>query len=60
MSTHAPRPHAWLTPSLGLTQIVGWGSMFYAYGVLMQPMQDELGLSKPCLLYTSDAADEMD
>lgn len=50
MSTHAPRPHAWLTPSLGLTQIVGWGSMFYAYGVLMQPMQDELGLSKPVVV----------
>ncbi|KGU71278.1 MFS transporter [Burkholderia pseudomallei] len=46
MSTHTPRPRAWLTPSLGLTQIVGWGSMFYAYGVLMQPMQDELVLSK--------------
>ncbi|USS44324.1 MFS transporter [Burkholderia glumae] len=50
MSTHAPHPHAWLTPSLGLTQIVGWGSMFYAYGVLMQPMQDELGLSKPAVV----------
>ncbi|AJX97328.1 MFS transporter [Burkholderia pseudomallei] len=50
MSTDTPRPHAWLTPSLGLTQIIGWGSMFYAYGVLMQPMQDELGLSKPVVV----------
>ncbi|WP_239511585.1 hypothetical protein [Burkholderia sp. JP2-270] len=24
--------------------------MFYAYGVLMQPMQDELGLSKPVVV----------
>jgi sugar phosphate permease len=24
--------------------------MFYAYGVLMQPMQDELGLSKPAVV----------
>ncbi|MEK6355296.1 MAG: MFS transporter [Burkholderia cenocepacia] len=50
MSNTTPRPRAWLTPSLGLTQIIGWGSMFYAYGVLMQPMQDELGLSKPAIV----------
>jgi len=43
-------PGRWLIPSLGLTQIVAWGSMFYAYGVLMQPMQDELGLSKPSVV----------
>jgi len=41
---------AWLIPSLGLTQIVGWGSMFYAYGVLMQPMQTELQVSKPVIV----------
>jgi len=28
------RPRGWLIPALGLTQIVAWGSMFYAYGVL--------------------------
>ncbi|WP_333980270.1 MFS transporter [Burkholderia orbicola] len=50
MSNAKPPPRAWLTPSLGLTQIIGWGSMFYAYGVLMQPMQDELGLSKPIVV----------
>ncbi|HEX7647173.1 MAG TPA: MFS transporter [Noviherbaspirillum sp.] len=44
------RTRSWLIPSLGLTQIIGWGSMFYAYGVLMQPMQDELGLSKPVIV----------
>lgn len=27
---------------MGMTQIIGWGSMFYAYGVLMQPMEVEL------------------
>ena len=27
---------------MGMTQIIGWGSMFYAYGVLMQPMEAEL------------------
>jgi len=44
------RPRGWLIPALGLTQIVAWGSMFYAYGVLMQPMQDKLGLSKPVIV----------
>ena len=52
MPKHEYRPHkpAWLIPSLGLTQIVGWGSMFYAYGVLMQPMQIELQASKPVIV----------
>lgn len=50
MGSTIPRPRGWLIPSLGLTQIVAWGSMFYAYGVLMQPMQDELGLSKPVIV----------
>jgi len=49
MNTVAHKP-AWLIPSLGLTQIVGWGSMFYAYGVLMQPMQIELQASKPVIV----------
>lgn len=44
------RKSTWLIPSLGLTQIVGWGSMFYAYGILMQPMQTELQLSKPVVV----------
>ena len=46
----ATRKPIWLIPSLGLTQIVGWGSMFYAYGVLMQPMQMELQTSKPVIV----------
>jgi MFS family permease len=40
----------WLIPALGLTQIVGWGSLFYAYGVLMQPMQIDLHTSKPVIV----------
>ncbi len=44
------RKLTWLIPSLGLTQIVGWGSMFYAYGVLMQPMQVALQTSKPVIV----------
>lgn len=50
MVNTVPQPRGWLIPSLGLTQIVAWGSMFYAYGVLMQPMQDALGLSKPAIV----------
>lgn len=46
----ATRKPSWLIPSLGVTQIVGWGSMFYAYGVLMQPMQIELQASKPVIV----------
>lgn len=45
MNTTERKP-TWLIPLLGLTQIVGWGSMFYAYGVLMQPMEAELQISR--------------
>lgn len=45
MDIAVPR-RRWLIPSLGLTQIIGWGSMFYAYGVLMQPMEAELQTSR--------------
>ncbi|WP_062115569.1 MFS transporter [Collimonas pratensis] len=36
----------WLIATLGVTQIIGWGTMFYAYGVLMGPMQTALHTSK--------------
>lgn len=39
-----------LIASLGITQIVGWGSVFYAYGILMQAMQEELQLSRPVVV----------
>lgn len=45
MNTADLKPN-WLIPTLGLTQIIGWGSMFYAYGVLMQPMEAELQTSR--------------
>ncbi|MGI4847516.1 MAG: MFS transporter [Janthinobacterium lividum] len=32
--------------SLGLSQLVGWGTAYYAFGVLLRPMQIELQLSK--------------
>ncbi|NKI72292.1 MFS transporter [Collimonas pratensis] len=40
----------WLIATLGLTQIIGWGTMFYAYGVLMGPMQTALHTSKPVVV----------
>ncbi|MCA2012712.1 MFS transporter [Cereibacter sphaeroides] len=36
--------------SLGLTQIVGFGSIYYAFGVLVAPLSAELGIS-PTLAY---------
>lgn len=32
----------WLVPSLSLTLIVSWGSLYYAFGVLTRPIQAEL------------------
>ncbi|MCB1397683.1 MAG: MFS transporter [Rhodobacter sp.] len=33
--------------TLGLTQIVGFGTLFYAFGVIVTPMSADLGLSVP-------------
>lgn len=44
-----PRPagEPWpLIFALGLTQIVSWGSMFYGFAVLMDPMQAALAISR--------------
>jgi MFS family permease len=54
--SHSNHQSNWLIPALGLTQIVGWGSLFYAYGVLMQPMQIELQTSKPVIVGAYSAA----
>jgi predicted MFS family arabinose efflux permease len=40
------RPHAALISALGLAQIISWGSLFYAIGVLGAPMRAELGVSE--------------
>lgn len=39
-------PGASLIVALGITQIVGWGSIFYSFGFLMTPMQEALGLGR--------------
>jgi len=35
-----------LVGALGIAQIVSWGSLYYAIGVLGPPMRDELGVSE--------------
>ncbi|HWS73524.1 MAG TPA: MFS transporter, partial [Quisquiliibacterium sp.] len=37
-------PGASLIVALGITQIVGWGSVFYSFGFLLQHMQRDLQL----------------
>lgn len=36
----------WLVGALGVAQIISWGSLFYAIGVLGPPMRAELGVSE--------------
>jgi hypothetical protein len=38
-----------LVPSLGLTQIISWGSLYYSIAVLGASMRDELGISAAAL-----------
>ncbi len=38
-----------LVPSLGLTQIISWGALYYSIAVLGASMRDELGLSAAAL-----------
>ncbi len=41
-------PGKWrLTAALGVTQVVSWGSVYYAFAVVMESVQDELGASAP-------------
>lgn len=39
-------PGASLIVALGITQIVGWGTIFYSFGFLMAPMQQALGIGR--------------
>jgi MFS family permease len=45
-----------LISALGVAQIVSWGSLFYAIGVLGIPMRQELGISELFLFGTFSAA----
>lgn len=37
----------WILSGLSLTQIVGWGVLYYTFGVVMMPMRAEFGWSGP-------------
>jgi predicted MFS family arabinose efflux permease len=37
------------TIALGATQCINWGVLYYAYGVLLLPMQRDLGASQPAV-----------
>ena len=37
----------WFITGLGIGQIVTWGTFFYAFPLIAEPMSRELGLSKP-------------
>ncbi|MEO0800121.1 MAG: MFS transporter [Pseudomonadota bacterium] len=57
-ATATPRPPAattniwlsgatmWAVTAIGITQIIAWGTSFYALGVLAEPMMRDLGWSK--------------
>ncbi|MEC9367388.1 MAG: MFS transporter [Pseudomonadota bacterium] len=39
--------HHWFITGLGVGQIVSWGSFYYSFPLIAEPMGRELGLSKP-------------
>ena len=42
-----PNPRSWFITGLGIGQIVSWGSFYYSFPLIAEPMGLELGLSKP-------------
>lgn len=45
----APPPPRHLVWTLGLTEVLSWGTLYFSFTVLIVPMQRELGFSKPFL-----------
>ncbi len=43
---HTQAQHRHLVGWLSLAQLITWGSVFYAFAVLMEPLERELGLSR--------------
>jgi MFS family permease len=41
-----PRHHRRLVGWLSLTQLISWGSVFYTFALLMEPVERELGLTR--------------
>ena len=53
-------PSAGLAPraqwTLALLQLISWGSYFYAFSVLVLPMEEELGWSRPAIMMAMSLA----
>jgi MFS family permease len=45
-SGHAPYYGWLLVGGLGLTEIISWGALYYAFSVFLAPMEAELGWSR--------------
>jgi len=43
---HAPRRLVW---TLGITEVISWGTLYFAFTVFIGPMSEALGYSKPFL-----------
>lgn len=39
----------WIVHTLGLTELVSWGIIYYGFGALLAPMQQDLGWTQPQL-----------
>lgn len=37
----------WRVPLLSLGQLLGWGALYYAFGLLIEPLTDALSMSRP-------------
>lgn len=46
MPSRSGQPDASLIGWLSLTQLISWGSVFYLFGLLLEPVELELGLSR--------------
>lgn len=46
-SPPARRARRWFIAALGVGQIVSWGTLYYSFPLLAEPMAREFGLSKP-------------
>lgn len=50
--TDESRRDPWVAPILSVAQLVSWGSMFYAFAIVLEPMASEFGASRTQLSST--------
>jgi MFS family permease len=51
-ASHAPAGRYygwWIVHTLGLTELISWGIVYYGFGALLTPMQQDLGWTQPQL-----------